>query len=89
VRRIEDRVPARPSPVGGLPVPTDLDVDGLDLAAETLDELLALDPASWLEELDAVDAHFARFGGRVPDALTARVRSMRRAFQEAAADPSA
>ncbi|MFS4506428.1 phosphoenolpyruvate carboxykinase (GTP) [Clavibacter sp. Sh2141] len=89
VRRIEGRVPVRPSPVGGLPVPADLDVTGLDLADGALEELLVLDPALWLEELDAVDAHFARFGDRVPAELTDRVRAMRRAFREAAGDVAA
>ncbi|PPF57835.1 phosphoenolpyruvate carboxykinase (GTP) [Clavibacter michiganensis] len=89
LRRVEDRVPVRPSPVGGLPRTADLDVAGLDLADGALDELLALDPASWLDELDAVDAHFARFDGRVPTELTGRVQAMRRAFQEAAHGRSA
>jgi len=85
VRRLDGRVPVRPSPVGGLPRAEDIDVAGLDLAAGALDELLSLDPALWLEELDAVDAHFARFGGRVPTALTDRVHAMRRRFREASA----
>jgi phosphoenolpyruvate carboxykinase (GTP) len=84
-RRLDGRVPVRPSPVGGLPREEDIDVAGLDLAAGALDELLSLDPALWLEELDAVDAHFARFGGRVPTALTDRVHAMRRRFREASA----
>ncbi|CAQ01618.1 phosphoenolpyruvate carboxykinase (GTP) [Clavibacter sepedonicus] len=84
VRRVEDRVPVRSTPVGGLPLPEDLDVAGLELDAGALEELLALDPALWLEELDAVDAHFARFGGRVPAELTARLDAMRRAFRETA-----
>ncbi|OUD82827.1 Phosphoenolpyruvate carboxykinase GTP [Clavibacter michiganensis subsp. michiganensis] len=84
VRRLEDRVTVVPTPVGGLPLPEDLDVRGLDLADDALHELLALDPALWLEELDAVEAHFARFGGRVPAELTARLDAMRVAFRETA-----
>src|SRR5690606_13329782 len=69
LRRVEGTVAADSSPVGLLPLAQDLELDGLDLTPEALDELFAIDPSSWLAECDLTEEYFAKFGDRLPERL--------------------
>jgi phosphoenolpyruvate carboxykinase (GTP) len=46
-----------------------LDLNGLDVPAEDLDELLRVDPGEWREELPSMHEHFAKFGEQLPGEL--------------------
>jgi phosphoenolpyruvate carboxykinase (GTP) len=69
------------SPVGLLPAPGALDVDGLDLPESALEQLLDVDAESWLREADLTEEFFATFGDRVPAALRARLAHLREALE--------
>jgi phosphoenolpyruvate carboxykinase (GTP) len=60
---------ARETEIGHLPRPTDIDVDGLDIAPGALDELLAVSPELWQGEFEGIGEYLAGFGDRIPDAL--------------------
>jgi len=77
VGRLEGTAGAVDTPVGRIPVRASLDVDGLDLTPDALDRLFEIDPDAWLAECDLTEHFFARFGGRVPAALTAELESLR------------
>ncbi|WP_431279669.1 phosphoenolpyruvate carboxykinase (GTP) [Leifsonia poae] len=77
VRRVEGSLGAMDAPIGRLPIPGDLNVDGLDLPTADVDALFAVDRASWLAECDLTEEFFARFGTRVPPALRAELASLR------------
>jgi phosphoenolpyruvate carboxykinase (GTP) len=77
IRRIEGEVPAVASPIGRLPRPEDLNLDGLDVSEADLGELFAVDPASWQREADLTEEFYATFGGRIPAALQAELAALR------------
>jgi phosphoenolpyruvate carboxykinase (GTP) len=77
VGRLEGTTGTRPSPIGLLPEPADLQLDGLEMTDDDIDELFALDTESWLEECDLTEDFFARFDGRVPPALLAELAALR------------
>src|SRR6185312_16112840 len=56
-------------PIGVVPEAADLDLDGLDLDAEHLAELLSVDPETWRREAGMIPEHFDRFGAHLPEAL--------------------
>lgn len=66
------------TPVGLMPAPSDLDLTGLSLSEQTLEALLAIDPAVWAREMDDIEAFFADFGSRLPSALRHQVERIRR-----------
>ena len=70
-------MPATDSPIGRLPVPSDLNLDGLDVSDEDLAELFAVDPASWRVEADSTEEFYGVFGDRIPSALQAELSSLR------------
>ena len=67
--RIENRAQANETPIGDVPTPASLDLDGLSIPRKNLDELLAVDPADWTEELSATEKFFEKFGDRLPDEI--------------------
>jgi phosphoenolpyruvate carboxykinase (GTP) len=82
--RCEGTAKADETPIGNLPVPSELDVEGLDVGPRELRTLLSADLDGWLEELPLIREHFAQFGERMPrellaelDGLEQRLRSAR------------
>jgi phosphoenolpyruvate carboxykinase (GTP) len=52
-----------------VPAPGALDIEGLDISKEDLEELLAVNPEEWKAEVPLIRAHFAQFGDRLPPKL--------------------
>lgn len=71
---------AVPSPVGLLPSPGALNLDGLDIDDDALAQLFAVDADSWTREADLTEEFFALFGDRVPPALLDRLARLRAAL---------
>ncbi|MBO0845486.1 MAG: phosphoenolpyruvate carboxykinase (GTP) [Nocardioides sp.] len=60
--RLKDgEVTGRATPVGILPTPEELDLDGLEIAGTDLDRLLTIDIPRWRQELDHRRHHLAQF----------------------------
>ncbi len=69
--RIEGRADATETPIGDVPAPGSLDLDGLSISRETIDELLRVDPSDWADEVTATGKFFEKFGNRLPDEIRA------------------
>jgi phosphoenolpyruvate carboxykinase (GTP) len=67
--RCAGRGEARETPIGLLPADGALDVDGLDVSADDLAELLRVDVEDWKAELPSIHEHFAQFGDKLPAEL--------------------
>ena len=57
------------TPIGSLPRPTDLNMNGLDVTSESLAALFSVDPALWRKEVTEIGDYFARYGARLPAEL--------------------
>ena len=71
--RCEGTAKAIETPIGNLPTPDALDLEGLDLDADDLRTLLAVDREGWLEELPLIREYYRQFGDRLPEALASLV----------------
>ncbi len=67
--RIEGTGKAVETPIGYLPTHDALDLSGLDLPADNLAQLLAVDVEGWKQETASVAEHYKKFGNRLPAAL--------------------
>jgi len=77
--RLEGRGGAIETPLGLVPAREDgLDVDGLDLSSEDLDELLRVDPDEWRAEVPSIASHYATFGDRIPAQLQSQLAALSR-----------
>jgi phosphoenolpyruvate carboxykinase (GTP) len=60
---------AADTPIGRLPAEGSLDVNGLKIAPEDMQELTHVDKEGWKAELPLIHEHFATFGAKLPKAL--------------------
>ncbi len=72
LKRCEGSVDATETAIGYVPKADDINIEGLDISKETIAELLRVDNASWLEDIDNIKEFYAQIdsvGGRMPKAL--------------------
>jgi phosphoenolpyruvate carboxykinase (GTP) len=75
--RCAGRAEAVESPIGYLPAPGALPLEGLDLPGTAVDELLAVDVEAWRREADLVEEYYAGFGDHLPAALAEQLAALR------------
>jgi phosphoenolpyruvate carboxykinase (GTP) len=75
--RIDNKVGARKSPIGLLPLEDDLDLSGLAVSPADMKELMSVRPAEWKAEIPDIEAHFSTFGNRLPEELRIQLREFR------------
>lgn len=69
VDRIKGRVSARETPIGFVPYPEDIDLEGLEVSKEQIEKLFAVNPEEWQTELEDIKRFFEQFGDRLPNEL--------------------
>jgi phosphoenolpyruvate carboxykinase (GTP) len=79
--RIEGRAAATETPIGFVPAPGSLTLDGLSISRETMDELLRIDPADWSQEAEAAAKFFDKFGDRLPQEIRQESKSLQHRLQ--------
>jgi phosphoenolpyruvate carboxykinase (GTP) len=62
--------------IGYLPAPGALDVDGLDVSDEDLEEILSVDVDGWRAAIPQIEQHYAQFGDHLPDQLRDELASL-------------
>ena len=69
VERCAGRAEAVETPIGYLPVPDSLNIEGLDLDPEDLRRILSVDSAEWRKEIEDIGEYFNQYGDRLPRKL--------------------
>ncbi len=77
LRRVAGEADAESTPVGLVPAPGALPLDGLDVSEVDLAALLAVDADSWSHEADLTEEFFAQFGDRLPPELADQLTALR------------
>ncbi|MEJ5359341.1 MAG: phosphoenolpyruvate carboxykinase (GTP) [Desulfobacterales bacterium] len=75
--RVAGRVEGRRTPIGILPREEELELRGLSIPHDDLEELLRVDTAAWKAELPDIEKHFAQFGDRLPSRLAEQLKRLR------------
>jgi phosphoenolpyruvate carboxykinase (GTP) len=77
-RRCAGTAEAEETPIGMVPTVDGLDTEGLQISADEVAELLAVDAAGAKAELPAIEEHFARFGDQLPPQLREQLADLER-----------
>lgn len=83
IRRVEGEVDAVDGINGRLPKPEDLNLEGLDMSDEDLQEIFTLNPEAWAEEANLTEEYFAKFGDKVPAELNDELKKLRERIDQA------
>ena len=76
LERIAGTADATETPIGWVPTPESLDTDGLDLDADTLEQLLEVDPIAWKGEVELISNHYDFIGERLPQPMRDELSAM-------------
>jgi phosphoenolpyruvate carboxykinase (GTP) len=74
--RVDGEAQAQETAIGLIPTMESLDLNGLDIPREDLQELLRVDEPAWKAEAEGIREHFTQFGNRLPERLNAQVRAL-------------
>src|SRR6266849_767398 len=69
LERVQGKGKAAETPVGWVPTPDGLTLDGLEVSRSTIEELLRVNPADWTSELEDTKKFFEQFDRRLPPEL--------------------
>lgn len=70
VERISGEADATETPIGYVPAKNAIDTSGINVTEEQMSELLHVDKEEWLNEIESIREHYARFEERLPKALS-------------------
>jgi len=76
-RRCEGAAEAVDTPIGRVPAPGSLDLEGLDLEPGRLEELLSVDAETVKAELPQVEEHLARFRDDLPEPVREQLEALK------------
>ena len=76
--RVEGTAKAQTTPIGHIPTRDALDLCGLGMHDEDINQLLAVDLAGWKNEIADVAANYAKFGDALPKALNDQLDSLKK-----------
>lgn len=79
--RCEGKVDAVETPIGYVPHPADIDIDGLDVTEDTLKELLDVDKDVWTAEAADIEEFYKKFD-RLPDELKKQLTTLKENLQK-------
>jgi phosphoenolpyruvate carboxykinase (GTP) len=69
IERLEGTAAAEETPVGHVPTPESLDVAGLGLTREQVEQALRVDKGEWQAEVPQITEWFEKFGDKLPSTL--------------------
>ncbi|WP_129666927.1 phosphoenolpyruvate carboxykinase (GTP) [Phytoactinopolyspora endophytica] len=77
IERLEGMASAVETPIGHVPTPESLDIDGLSLTREQLEACLEVDPDEWRNEVPGIKEWFDKFGDKLPTLLRAELDGLK------------
>jgi phosphoenolpyruvate carboxykinase (GTP) len=81
LERVEGRGQAEETPIGYVPAPGALTLDGLEISQDAMDELLRVNADDWQAELDDTRQFFGKFGSRLPREIREEHEALGRRLQ--------
>lgn len=76
LKRCENKADANEAPIGYLPKPEDINIEGLNLSADTLKSLLSIDTESWLADIKNIEEFYAKIGDAIPQELIEELKRL-------------
>ncbi len=87
IRRCEGTVDAVETPIGYLPKPEDINLEGLDnFTIDDLKSILDVDIATWKAEAKDITEYFKKFGDKLPAKIAKQLRILKKNLKEASAE---
>ena len=76
--RVAGAADAGETPIGFVPGPEALNLEGLDVDRDDLTTLLSVDAGEWRAEVSSIEEHYSMLGGRLPGVLREQLEDLER-----------
>ncbi|MCZ2402812.1 phosphoenolpyruvate carboxykinase (GTP) [Paenarthrobacter sp. Z7-10] len=77
IERLEGTAEAVETPIGFVPAPGSLDVSGLEMTDDDVQEAVRVDPKEWAAEVESIEQWYGQFGTSLPAELTAELEGLK------------
>lgn len=84
IKRCREDVNAVKTPIGYVPAPDTLNLEGLDMPDGVMEKLLSVSTADWVEEVNGLEEFYAKFGDRLPGEIWDELRALKNRLSDAA-----
>ncbi|WOO97450.1 phosphoenolpyruvate carboxykinase (GTP) [Micrococcus terreus] len=77
VERLEGSAEAQETPIGFVPTPESLDLNGVEVSQADLEDALKVDREEWAAEAESIQEWFDRFGDSLPDSISSQLEGLK------------
>jgi phosphoenolpyruvate carboxykinase (GTP) len=77
IERIEGKAAAVETPIGYVPTPDQMDLEGVDATAEDVAAALAVDVEEWKQEIPLIEEWFAKVGDKLPTSMRDELEALK------------
>ena len=77
IRRTEGTASAVETPIGYVPDPNDINIEGLDMTADDIANLLTIDKELWAQDAEGIEEFYSKFGDKLPKELRAELDGLK------------
>lgn len=77
IDRCEGKIGAQETPIGYVPYPEDINIEGTNVDINTLKGILTVDREMWKAEAKDIEKHYEKFGERLPKELRAQLEALK------------
>ncbi|HOL83822.1 MAG TPA: phosphoenolpyruvate carboxykinase (GTP) [Thermoclostridium caenicola] len=81
--RVSGKANAVKTAIGYMPSVDDLDLSGLDVSRDRMEEILSVNKEQWLAEVESIKEHYASFGDRLPEELKNQLAALEERLKNA------
>lgn len=80
IKRCEDEVSAETTPIGYIPVASDINIEGIEdeISIDTIQELLSIDIDRWKEDAAGIEEYYNKIGDRMPNELVNQLSGLKK-----------
>lgn len=80
INRCENLVDADESPIGYVPLVSDINLEGMNFSEELLKNLLTVDKSSWLEDIKNIEEFYNKIGNTLPTELKEEFEKLKKSI---------
>lgn len=81
IKRCEDKVEAKKTQIGFVPMVKDINLNQSGVSPETLEEILQINPADWKDEIKSIEEFYAEFKEKLPIELKTQLDILKENFR--------
>ncbi|MFA9423555.1 MAG: phosphoenolpyruvate carboxykinase (GTP), partial [Sedimentibacter sp.] len=77
IKRCEDEVKAEEVAIGSIPKIEDINIEGLDISKDTLNDLFGIEERAWLEDVENIKEFYGKIGDSIPKELIGELKALK------------